>query len=157
MLCREVCVHVRARGLCGERRLELPGQTRGSERTFPSAAAAAGSRVGFVSVLSRFCLDVVSDLSRCCLGFISVLSRICLGFAVCIHSVFPQCVSTVRFHIVVPQCVFAVCSHSFHNAFPPCVSTVCIHSVFPHCVSTVCFHNVFKHRFESNKCTACCT
>ena len=66
----ERCMCVRARGLCGERWQMLPGQNRGSKCT---AAAAAPARIS--TVLSRL-------LSRCCLrclGFVSVLSRFCLG------------------------------------------------------------------------------
>ena len=63
----------------------LPGQTRGSERTSPAAAAArisCGLCLGFVSVVFRCCLGVVSlvwTLSRFCLGVVSVLSRCCLA------------------------------------------------------------------------------
>ena len=81
--CVCVCVCVRARGLCGERRRLLTGQTRGSQCTSSSSAApariSAGRCLGFVSLLSRFCLGFVSF----CLGFVSVvsvLSRFYLGF-----------------------------------------------------------------------------
>ena len=65
--------HAPLTGLCGERQLMLPGQTRCSKRTSaadPSAAA---------RISCGLCLDFVSVVSRLCLGFVSVLSRLSLS------------------------------------------------------------------------------
>ena len=98
----ERCTCVRARGLCGERWLMLPGQNRGSECTPapPPARISAVFVSVVVSVLSRFCLG--------CLGFVSVLSRFCLGVVSCGNTLWKDmvethCADTLWKHMVKPH------------------------------------------------------
>ena len=141
---RYMCV--RARGLCGERWLMLPGQNRGSECTAPPSAARISAVFvsAVVSVLSRFSLGVVSVLSRCCLGFVSGLSRFCLGVA----SMLSRCCLGVS-RCYLGCLVFVLSRCLWKHAVETHYETQCENTLWKHTGETHCGNTVWKHNKET--------